>query len=194
MRNSVAFTAGLLALAGLVSVAGAEKKGDKKVPAALHFKMKGLDGKEMALSKFQGKVVLFVNVASQCGYTPQYKGLEMLHEKYAKDGLVIIGVPANEFGKQEPGSNKEIADFCKKNYGVEFPMLAKAVVKGPGQCELYKYLTSKDTDPKFGGPIKWNFTKFLIGRDGGIAGRFEPAVEPESAELTKAVEEELAKK
>src|SRR6202035_5785599 len=106
-------------------------------------------------------VVLFVNVASQCGYTPQYKGLEALHEKYAKDGLVIVGVPANEFGAQEPGSDEEIAKFCSAKYNVKFDMLSKVAVKGKDICPLYQYLTSKDTDPKFAGDIKWNFTKFV---------------------------------
>src|SRR5438105_1234208 len=191
-RGLFVFSVAIVAAAGVI--ARAADKGDVKVPAALNFTMNDITGKPVALSQYQGKVVLLVNVASRCGYTPQYKGLEGLYEKYGKDGLVIIGVPANEFGKQEPGSNKEIADFCKKNYGVTFPMLAKVVVKGAGQCDLYKYLTSKDSDPKFGGPVKWNFTKFLVGRNGEIAGRFEPAVEPESEELTKAVEAELAKK
>ncbi|HMC67401.1 MAG TPA: glutathione peroxidase [Gemmataceae bacterium] len=170
------------------------EKVSEKVPAALKFKMKTIDGKEADLSKYQNKVVLFVNVASQCGYTPQYKGLEALHEKYSRKGLVIIGVPANEFGAQEPGTNQEIAEFCSSQYGVKFPMLAKVVVKGEGQCPLYQHLTSKEKNPKFGGEIQWNFTKFLIGRNGEIAARFEPAVKPESKEMTRAIEAELDKK
>lgn len=166
-------------------------RGKRKAPAVLNFKMKGLDGKDVDLAQYQGKVVLFVNVASQCGYTPQYKGLQALHDKYSKDGLVVIGVPANEFGAQEPGSNQEIAEFCSRGYGVKFPMLAKVVVKGEGICPLYQYLTSKETDPQHSGPIKWNFTKFLIGRTGEIAARFEPAVKPESKEMTAAIEKEL---
>ena len=107
---------------------------------------------------------------------------------------MVVGVPANEFGRQEPGSNEEIAQFCSSKYGVTFPMLAKVIVKGDGQCDLYKRLTSKDTDPKFAGPIKWNFTKFLIGRNGDIVARFEPAVAPDSEQLVSAVEKELTKK
>jgi glutathione peroxidase len=143
-----------------VSVAGlpADDKGDKKVPPVLNFKMKSLDEKDVDLSKYEGKVVLFVNVASKCGYTPQYKGLQALHDKYAAEGLAIVGVPANNFGRQEPASNEEIATFCKSNYGVKFDMLAKVDVKGENQTPLYKYLTSKETDPHFSGPIKWNFT------------------------------------
>jgi glutathione peroxidase len=161
VRTSLCLLAGLVLLAPGFVVADDKDKGDKKVPAVLNFKMKALDGKETDLSQYQGKVVLFVNVASECGYTPQYKGLQQLHDKYAKDGLVIVGVPANEFGAQEPGTDKEIAAFCATNYGVKFPMLSKVVVKGAGICPLYKYLTSKETDPKFGGDIEWNFTKFL---------------------------------
>jgi glutathione peroxidase len=155
--------------------------------------MKGLDGKDVELSQYQGKVVLIVNVASKCGYTPQYEGLQKLYDKYKKDGLVVLGVPANEFGRQEPGSNEEIAKFCESKYGVTFPMLAKVVVKGEGICPLYKHLTDKKTDPKYGGEIKWNFTKFLVNRNGEIVNRFEPAVEPTSKEMTEAIESELKK-
>jgi glutathione peroxidase len=187
---------GVVALAVCVSLAPAADKDQPatKVAPVLNFKMKTIDGKDVDLSSYQGKVVLFVNVASKCGYTPQYEGLEKLHEKYGKDGLAIVGVPANEFGAQEPGTDEEIAKFCKSKYDVKFDMLSKVVVKGGGQCPLYKYLTEKETDPKFGGEIKWNFTKFLIGRNGEIVGRFEPAIKPESAEMTKAIEAELAKK
>jgi glutathione peroxidase len=191
VRHVAASLAGSLVLLALVCAIRAE---DKKVPDVLNFKMKTLDGKDADLSKYQGKVVLIVNVASKCGYTPQYKGLEALHEKYAGDGLVVLGVPSNDFGMQEPGSGDEIADFCKKTYGVKFDMLAKVPVKGDDKCDLYKFLTSEKTDPKFAGPIKWNFTKFLIGRKGEIIARFESKVEPQSDEVTKAIEAELAKK
>ncbi|MSR57089.1 MAG: glutathione peroxidase [Planctomycetaceae bacterium] len=156
--------------------------------------MKKLDGKEVNLADYQGKVVLFVNVASQCGLTPQYKGLEELHEKYGKDGLAIIGVPANEFGKQEPGTDAEISQFCAKNYGVKFDMLSKVAVKGDAICPLYKHLTSKDTDPKFAGDISWNFEKFLVGRNGEIVARFKPKVDPMADEVTEAIKAEIAKK
>ncbi|MBI1915624.1 MAG: glutathione peroxidase [Planctomycetes bacterium] len=153
-----------LAVALLIPCTGGaapREKEEKKVPPVLKFTMKGLDGKSVDLSQFQGKVVLIVNVASQCGYTPQYKGLQKLYDTYKKDGLVILGVPANEFGKQEPGTDKEIAEFCTSNYGVTFPMLSKVIVKGIHQAPLYKHLTSKETNPKSAGDIKWNFTKFL---------------------------------
>src|SRR5438105_3182020 len=158
MRRVVVLVACLVLSQAFLARAADREKGDKKVPAVLNFKMQSLDGKEVDLSKYAGKVVLIVNVASRCGYTPQYKGLEALHEKYAQDGLVILGVPANDFGRQEPGSNEDIAKFCESKFGVKFDMLGKVVVKGEGQTPLYQYLTSKDTDPKFGGPIKWNFT------------------------------------
>jgi glutathione peroxidase len=183
-----------LALLASVSLVRADDKREKKVPAVLNHTMKGIDGKDVYLSKYQGKVVLFVNVASKCGYTPQYEGLQKVYEKYQKDGFVVIGVPANEFGRQEPGTNEEIAAFCKKDYGVTFPMLAKVVVKGKDQVELYKQLTSKETNPNFGGDVKWNFTKFLIGKNGEVVGRFESDVAPESEKVTKAIEAELAKK
>jgi glutathione peroxidase len=155
--------------------------------------MKGIDGKEVDLSKYQGKVVMFVNVASECGLTPQYKALQAVYSKYSRDGLVIVGVPANEFGKQEPGTDAEIAKFCSTKYKVTFPMLSKVVVKGEGITPLYQYLTSKETDPKFAGEIQWNFTKFLISRKGEIVNRFEPRVRPDSKEVISAIEEELKK-
>ena len=180
-------------LGGISTPAFAGAKGGKKVAPVLNFKMTGLNGKSVDLSQFQGKVVLFVNVASECGYTPQYKGLQALYKKYAKEGLVIVGVPSNDFGKQEPGTNEQIAAFCKKNYGVEFPMLAKVVVVGEGQAPLYKFLTSKDTNPKFAGPVRWNFEKFLIGRDGQVVARFASDVEPGSDDFEKAIRNALQK-
>jgi glutathione peroxidase len=164
-----------------------------KVAPVLNFKMKGLDGKMVDLAQFQGKVVLIVNVASECGYTPQYEGLQKLYKDYAKEGLVVLGVPSNDFGAQEPGTDVEIAQFCKKNYGVEFPMLSKVKVKGNAQTPLYKYLTSKETNPKFGGAIGWNFDKFLIGRDGSIVARFPAGTEPTSDDLVNRVKKELGK-
>jgi glutathione peroxidase len=189
VRTLVCFLAGLLVLAP--AFVRAEEKEGGKVPAALNFKMKGLDGKEVDLSKYQGKVVVIVNVASKCGLTPQYEGLQKLYDSFSKDGLVIVGVPANEFGKQEPGADPQIAEFCKSKYGVTFPMLSKVVVKGAGICPLYQHLTSKETNPKFAGEIKWNFTKFLIGKNGEIVKRFEPQEKPEK--MVPAIEEELKK-
>jgi glutathione peroxidase len=192
VRTTVCLFAGLLAFAA--TAVFVQAKGDTKVANVLDHKMKGLDGKEVDLSQYKGKVVMFVNVASYCGYTKQYPALEALHNKYKDQGFVLIGVPANEFGHQEPGTDAEIAKFCSDKYNVTFPMLSKVVVKGNGITPLYKELTSKETDPKFGGDIKWNFTKFLIGRNGEIVGRFESAVKPESEQINNAVQAELSKK
>jgi glutathione peroxidase len=193
MRKITLSLFGVAMLLGVSATARADDKKGDKVPDVLNFKMKSLTGQDVNLADFKGKVVLFVNVASKCGYTPQYKGLEELHEKYAKDGLVVIGVPSNEFGGQEPGTAAQIAEFCSATYGVKFPMMEKSVVNGAGQSPLYKYLTSADTDQKFAGKIKWNFTKFLIGRNGTIVSRFESKVKPESPEMVNAIEAELKK-
>lgn len=178
----------------LATAAQTKPVGSTKVPAALDFAMNTINGKPVNLSKYQGKVVLIVNVASQCGFTPQYAGLEDLHRKYATKGLSILGFPANDFGAQEPGTNADIAEFCKQNYGVEFDMFSKIVVKGPGQAPLYKFLTSKQTNPKFPGNVSWNFEKFLIGRDGQIIARFLSDVEPLAPQITVAIEEALERR
>jgi glutathione peroxidase len=143
------------------------------------------------VSKFKGKVVLIVNVASQCGNTKQYTGLQELYAKHKDDGLVILGVPANEFGKQEPGTDEEIAEFCSTKFKVTFPMLSKVVVKGEGITPLYAELTKH---PKFGGDIQWNFDKFLIGRNGEVVGRFKHNVPAEKEPVVSAIEAELKKK
>lgn len=178
---------GFVVLGAGLAVPPAAEKEDAKVTGPLNFTLKGIDGKDVDLSQYKGKVVLLVNVASECGYTPQYKGLQELQDKFAKDGLVVIGVPSNEFGQQEPGSNAEILKFCQTNYKVTFPLLAKVVVKGDGQAPLYRYLTSKESNPKFAGDVGWNFEKFLIGRDGKVVGRFKSGVEPTSDELVSGV-------
>src|SRR5215471_17509791 len=183
----------LLTAVVLAMFAGAQTQpaGSAKVAAALSFTMNSIDGKPVDLSKYEGQVVLMVNVASQCGYTPQYAALEELHKKYSAKGLRILGFPSNDFGEQEPGSDSEIAQFCKQNYGVEFDMFSKIVVKGGGQAPLYKYLT---THPKFPGQVDWNFEKFLIGRNGEVIGRFKSEIEPTSGQMTKAIETALAEK
>jgi glutathione peroxidase len=193
MRFGIAVVA---ALALLVVACGghAATPGDKDVPPALNFTMKTIDGKEVALSKYQGNVILVVNVASKCGLTPQYKQLQALYEKYKDKGLVVIGVPANEFGGQEPGSNEEISQFCTSKYHVTFPMMSKVVVKGDGICPLYQYLTAQNTKPAPSGPITWNFEKFVISREGNVVARFSPRVKPDSPDVLKVIESELAKK
>jgi glutathione peroxidase len=161
--------------------------------AALDFEMFDIEGEKVRLSRYHGRVVLMVNVASRCGLTPQYKDLQSLHQTYAKEGLAILGFPANEFGRQEPGTNEQIQAFCESRYGVEFDMFAKVVVKGEGVCPLYAFLTGKRTNPKFAGPIRWNFTKFLLNRDGEVVARFEPRVKPLSKRVIAAIEAELGK-
>jgi len=151
----------------------------------LDFTLNSIDGKPAPLSQYQGKVILIVNVASRCGFTPQYTGLEKVYEKYKDKGFVILGFPANNFGAQEPGTNEEIKTFCSSKYSVTFPMYAKISVKGADIHPLYQFLTGT------GGDIKWNFTKFLVGKDGKVIERFEPAVTPESAEVTSAIEKAL---
>jgi len=144
------------------------------------FTMKSIDGQPTSLASYKGKVVMVVNVASRCGFTPQYAGLEALYEKYKDKGFVIVGVPANNFAQQEPGTNEEIKKFCSTKYNVTFPMLAKVSVKGDDKTPLYQYLTSPSEDPQFGGEIKWNFTKFLVGRDGAVIRRYAPRTRPEA--------------
>jgi glutathione peroxidase len=185
------------ARAGAATGAGgawADEKGGAKVAGPLDFKMDGIDGKEVDLGQYKGKVVLLVNVASECGYTPQYKGLQGLHDTYSKAGLVVVGVPSNDFGKQEPGTNARILEFCKGTYKVTFPMLAKVVVKGEGKVPLYQYLTSKDSNPDFAGEVGWNFEKFLIDRKGRVVGRFKSGVEPTSEPVVSAIKKGLAAK
>jgi glutathione peroxidase len=172
-----------------------KKPGDKAaVETPLKGEMKSLKGEKVDLADYRGKVVMIVNTASFCGNTPQYGDLEQLWKKYGEKGFVVLGFPANEFGKQEPGSDAEIAEFCTKNYRVSFPMFSKIVVKGEGKAPLYEYLTSKKTNPKFGGEISWNFEKFLVGRDGKVAARFKPGMKPQTDQIVRAIETELEKK
>jgi glutathione peroxidase len=161
------------------------------VKSVYDFTLKSIDGKPVSLSEYHGKVLLLVNVASKCGFTPQYAGLEKLYEKYKNQGLVIVGIPANNFASQEPGTNEEIKKFCTNKYNVSFPMMAKVSVLGPDKTPLYVFLTDKSTDPQLGGDIKWNFTKFLFDRNGKPVARFEPDVTPESPQVTAAVEAAL---
>jgi glutathione peroxidase len=157
----------------------------------LDFTLNSLDGKPAPLAEYRGKVVLIVNVASKCGYTPQYTGLEKIYEKYKDQGFVILGFPANNFGGQEPGTNEEIKTFCSSKYQVTFPMYSKVSVKGADSTPLYQFLTDKQTNPATAGEIKWNFTKFLVDRNGKVIARFEPAITPESADVTGAIEKAL---
>ena len=150
------------------------------------FTMNSIDGQPLPLSSFKGKVLLIVNVASFCGFTPQYEQLEAVYEKYKDQGFVIAGFPANNFGAQEPGTNEEIKTFCTRKYNVKFPIYSKISVKDPDKAPLYQYLTETA-----GGEIKWNFTKFLIDRNGKIIARFESPVKPDSPEVIAAIEKAL---
>jgi len=155
------------------------------------FTMKSIDGQPVSLKSYQGKVVLLVNVASKCGFTPQYAGLEALYEKYKDQGFVIVGIPANNFAQQEPGTDDEIKKFCTNKYNVSFPMMSKVSVLGDDKTPLYVFLTDKSANPAIGGDIKWNFTKFLFDRNGKPVARFEPAVTPDSPQVTAAIEAAL---
>jgi glutathione peroxidase len=170
----------------------AARADDKKPASVLDFQVKDIDGNDVALSKYQGKVLLIVNTASQCGLTPQYKGLEEVYEKYKGQGLEVLGFPANEFGAQEPDSNERIKEFCTSKYNVTFPMFSKIVVKGQGIHPLYAYLTGEATNPSYAGPIGWNFAKFLVNRKGEVVARFDPKTTPESPEVQAALEQALA--
>ncbi len=156
------------------------------------FTLRTIDGKEQSLGEFAGQVALVVNVASKCGLTPQYDGLQRIHERYGARGFAVLGMPCNQFAGQEPGSEAEIKSFCTANYGVTFPMYAKLEVNGPGRHPLYAWLVSQDTPPEGAGDIKWNFGKFLIGKDGQLVARFDPRTQPDSAELTQAIEKALS--
>jgi len=158
------------------------------------FTLDSLTGTPTPLANFKGKVMLVVNVASQCGYTYQYEGLQALYMKYKDQGLVVAGFPANNFGAQEPGTNAEIGAFCKSKFGVTFPMFSKISVAGKDKAPLYQFLTDKAAHPKTGGEIPWNFTKYLVDRDGKVLARFDSPVEPLSKELTSAVEAALKSK
>lgn len=188
--NKLVWCAAVIGLGILQTGFADDKKADSPV---LKQKMNSLDGKPVELSKFKGKVLLIVNTASRCGATPQYEDLQALHEKYSKEGLVVLGFPCNQFGSQEPGDSEQIATFCKKNYGVTFPMFEKVEVNGDEACDLYKYLTSKKAYPQDAGRVKWNFEKFLINRDGEVVKRFRTGVNPSSQPVVEAIEKELKK-
>ena len=164
---------------------------DDRAVAIVDHTVDSLTGEEIDLSSFRGRPMLIVNTASECGYTPQYAGLQKLHENYGDRGLVVIGFPSNDFGNQEPGSAVEIASFCRRNYGVSFPMMAKVHTKGEKQAPIYRTLT-RETAEGIRGEIRWNFTKFLVDPEGRVVERFEPGVEPLDERITSAIEPMLA--
>jgi glutathione peroxidase len=181
---------GLAGLAAFALEAPATQPGSA-TGGPLSFTMKDIDGQDVDLARYKGKVVLMVNVASKCGYTKQYAGLESLYEKYKDKGLVVIGFPANNFKGQEPGTDEQIKEFCTSKYNVTFPMMSKISVKGDDKHPLYKYLTEAPTAGAYAGDVEWNFTKFVVDRDGKVVARFKSKVTPESEELLGAVEKEL---
>jgi glutathione peroxidase len=198
LSASLAGLTTLLLLSPLAAVSAADdakKPTDaaKKATSVLDFHMKDIDGKDVDLAKYKGDVFLIVNTASQCGLTPQYKDLEAIYEKYKEKGFDILAFPANEFGKQEPGSNEKIKEFCSTEYKVSFPLFSKIVVKGKGIDPLYDYLTSKETNPKFAGDIPWNFTMFLVDHKGEVIARFN-SKKPFSKEIEPAIQKALTEK
>ena len=156
------------------------------------FEAELLEGETKALADYKGKVMLIVNTASKCGFTPQFAGLEKLHEKYKAQGLEVLGFPCNQFGGQDPGTNKEIGAFCQRNYGVNFPMFAKVDVKGPDAHVIFRFLTREAKGILGSRNIKWNFTKFLVGRHGEVLGRYAPTTKPDALEAD--IEKALSKK
>ena len=180
--KALSLTLGLLIMPAMLALAG----------SIYDIPVKDIDGKETSLGAYKGKVLLVVNVASKCGLTPQYKTLESTYEKFKDKGLVIVGFPCNQFASQEPGTNEEIKQFCSSQYNVTFPLFDKVEVNGPKRHPLYVALAGKDSP--YPGDIKWNFGKFLIGRDGKIIKRFEPKTTPDSPEVTQAIEAALAAK
>jgi glutathione peroxidase len=189
---------GFTTLAALVALTSAAvvcaEDPPKKSASVLDFHVKDIDGKDVDLAKYKGKVLLIVNTASQCGKTPQYKDLQAIYEKYKGQGFEVLAFPANEFGSQEPGNNAQIKEFCSTRYQVAFPLFSKIVVKGAYIHPLYGYLTSEKTNPRFAGEIPWNFTKFLVNKKGEVIDRFSPDDNPSSEKVTGEIEKAVAEK
>ena len=195
MTRALVFSAAFTALAAAGAAAADSKGGPVAADSFYSLKTTTLQGQPADLGQYAGQVTLVVNTASQCGYTPQYAGLEKLHGELQGRGFSVLGFPSNDFGGQEPGSEADISAFCKKNYGVTFDMFSKVTVKGDSKCDLYKLLTTTDAPPAVvPGEVGWNFEKFLISRDGKVVGRFKTGVAPDAEALVKAIETELAKK
>lgn len=182
LMKTISLLASLMLMPAVVAIAG----------SILETPVKDIDGKTTSLAPYKGKVLLIVNVASHCGFTPQYQGLESIYEKYKDKGLVVLGFPCNQFGAQEPGTAEEIKQFCSSKYNVTFPLFEKIEVNGPNRHPLYVSLAGSSSP--FPGDIKWNFSKFLIGRDGQILKRFESQVAPDSPEVIAAIDGALATK
>lgn len=182
-----------LPLIGFTTRQDANAEQTRSVPAALNFTVKTLQGEDVELQQYADKVLLVVNVASQCGLTPQYTRLQLLHDIYAKQGLAVLGFPCNQFGQQEPGTADDILQFCSTKYNVTFDLFEKIKVNGEGADAFYKHLTSLVTKPEGPGNISWNFEKFLIGRHGKVVARFAPGTQPDAPEVIQVIRQELAK-
>lgn len=191
MLRILCLTACLGLMLGAFTLAAEKEQAESKF---LQLSMTSLAGEKVDFNKYKGKVILVVNTASKCGLTPQYEGLQALHEKYQSKGLAVVGFPCNQFGTQEPGSSKDISEFCTTKYGVKFDMFEKIDVNGREACDLYKYLTSLNLKPAGTGDITWNFEKFLIDRQGNVIARFSPRTKPNDADLVAAIEGALAKR
>ncbi len=191
-RKSVSAILSCLSFALVVATLAYASDPIKKPATVLEHQVKTIDGEEISLKKYKGDVLLIVNTASQCDYTSQYETLEALHQKFKVKGFQVLAFPSNDFGRQEPGTEAEIKAFCQFQYHVTFPLFAKTIVKGEGIHPLYVYLTAKETNPKFGGEVTWNFAKFLVNRKGEVIARFEPGEMPDSEVLFKEVEAALA--
>ncbi len=192
MKIRIRMTALLVGAALALSPLAANTEEASPVKSPLSFTVKDIDGLDVNLSKYAGQVVLIVNVASKCGLTPQYEGLQALQDKYADKGLTVLGFPANNFMKQEPGTDEEIKFFCTSKYNVTFPMFSKISVKGDDKAPLYQFLTEEESNGEFAGDINWNFEKFLVGRDGKVIARFSPKTAPDAEEVIAAIEKAIA--
>ncbi|WP_372806940.1 glutathione peroxidase [Pontiella sp.] len=186
MKTTILFTT----LSALILTGCSFPSTAKEVPVKKLYDIeaKTIDGQTIKLEQYKGKTLLIVNTASKCGFTGQYEGLQKLYESYQDKGFVVLGFPSNDFLKQEPGTNEEIASFCQLNYGVTFPMFEKISVKGDGQHPLYAFLTDKKTNPGFDGKISWNFNKFLVSPEGKVVGRFGSRTKPSDKQLVEAIE------
>jgi glutathione peroxidase len=192
--RKIILTVLVLTVSGIYFLGNFTPDAELKNKSVLDFQMKGIDGKDVKLKKYKGDVLLIVNTASKCGYTPQYEGLQAIHDKYKAQGFYVLGFPANNFGGQEPGTDAEIKDFCTLKYKVTFPMFSKISVKGEDQHPLYKFLTGKESNPQFAGDITWNFNKFLVDRKGKVVARFSSKETPQSEAVTQAIEKYLNEK
>jgi len=191
MKNAMRFVLVLVCTLPMIILGQTEDKIMEQQPKLYSFSMKTIDGKDKPLSEYKGKVLLIVNVASKCGHTPQYKGLEAIYEKYKDRGFMILGFPANNFLRQEPGTNEDIKKFCTLNYGVTFDMFSKISVKGSDQDSLYQYLTKESPVP---GAVTWNFQKYLVDRKGNVVEKFTPGTKPEEKEVIEKIEQLLSEK